>query len=314
MMIVILLEIANFMFDVQSVVLAIRSFSRVQFLFDVDTKVELDRLRTSTNEDIEELVFPAEKYNEDTAMYLLDQMARYYRFLETDVFEIRENTEIIEKIYTENGKQLSCLILKRRSTEELIILFKGTKSAFELQKDFDYVSTPLPKEWSNVDSEISVHRGFLDLYIPIRDRILSVVDNFLFSNVYVCGHSLGGALTNICLFDLSLHRSHKLYGLTIGAPRTGNITFATWMNDHIRLDQLQNEADIVHSFPTSWIVSMSLYQNRVLYNYMHAGKIYVFHSIGGSLGDAHCLSTYIRHSQLTELYRFDKCITRHDNS
>jgi triacylglycerol lipase len=291
LMIVILLEIATLVFDLQCISFTIRGVSRIKFLFNVDMDTEMDLLKPKTNEDLEELIFPKEEYNQNTSMYILDQMARYYRYIHLHTFEARGNTEIVDSIYTENGKQLSCLITKRGS-DDMFILFKGTQSAFELQKDFDYVNIQLPKDWK-VDDKILVHRGFLELYILVRDRIHRVVDST--KNIYVCGHSLGGALANICLFDLSVNKNcQKIYGLTIGTPRTGNATFAARMSD-IRLDQLQNVSDIVPSFPTSWILSLSSH-DRILYNYEHAGSIRTFDIVGENLGYAHSLSTYMQYT------------------
>jgi len=51
-----------------------------------------------------------------------------------------------------------------------------------------------------------VHGGFMDAYLSIRSELQQKIVSALLSNpadIYVTGHSLGGALANICAYDLA---------------------------------------------------------------------------------------------------------------
>lgn len=55
-----------------------------------------------------------------------------------------------------------------------------------------------------------VHSGFLNAYDSVRQKVFSLVDALTASatpeapwRVYVCGHSLGGALATLCAYELA---------------------------------------------------------------------------------------------------------------
>jgi hypothetical protein len=298
----ILLDTIKIGFDLSSVVLYVRNLRRIQFLFHTDIGEEMDRLLL--HDDTATLSFPCSTYSQPAAIYLLDQMARYYRYIHSERYEKKDDGyNVVDHVYTQHDKQLSCLVLKSEEHNSIILLFKGTTSAFELQKDFDYVGIPVPTDWwSRTTSTITLHRGFVELYTEIRTRIQTWVSNA--SYVYVCGHSLGGALTNLCVFDIALNKPQlrgSIYGLTIGSPRVGNDSFASMIRLlNIRLDQIQNCSDIVCAFPTAWIISLTSNDSN-MYKYMHAGSQYVCNHPGTNLGDAHSLSTYMQHVQENKL-------------
>ena len=83
-----------------------------------------------------------DEYDEPTARYLSDMMSRYYAFFmgDTDEFLNRPGTEIVAKIYTEGGSQLSCMVFDNPSANASIVLFKGTTSRTEWGYDFMFDS------------------------------------------------------------------------------------------------------------------------------------------------------------------------------
>ena len=71
-----------------------------------------------------------------------------------------------------------------------------------------------------------------------------------FSEILICGHSLGGALSVICGLDFALNPISEdkptINVITFGAPRSGNCAFAWLFNrmvpNHIRM---VHEHDVV---------------------------------------------------------------------
>jgi hypothetical protein len=90
--------------------------------------------------------------------------------------------------------------------------------------------------------------------------------------VFVAGHSLGGALAQLCALDLRLSaRLPDVRLTTFGAPRVGNAVFARWLDaavgPHARFTHAR---DVVPSVPPSWA------------GFAHAGReVWVVDAPGG---------------------------------
>lgn len=267
--------------------------SRIESLFKVDVEKEMENL--IPHETAGSLSVTTE-YNQSTTDYLLDQMSRYYRFIfrENKEYEVRTGSKILEKIFTENNTQLSCLLLEE--PDALVILFKGTTTPYEWREDFKYSSVPVPNSWTTTPvKDIQLHKGFVEFYSIMRDDIQKYVKKY--TNIYICGHSLGAALAQLCSFDCKL-QNLATYCLTIGSPRVGNPAFAEYMGD-TSLFQLRNDADVIMNLPTTWIVPIN--GKHEIYSYVHAGTMYMFNEIASNLGTAHMLSVYKKHTNKDHL-------------
>lgn len=75
-----------------------------------------------------------------------------------------------------------------------------------------------------------------------------MVDIYPSSDVYLTGHSHGGALAVLAATELN-----KLYHIaavyTFGAPRVGNKAFARHVEEDIRVYRIVNSKDFVPYFP-----------------------------------------------------------------
>jgi len=98
-----------------------------------------------------------------------------------------------------------------------------------------------------------VHRGFRDALTNISNNIDRAV--YGLDNIYIAGHSLGGALATLYTthftFDLGLNL--KLKGIyTFGSPRVGNTEFAKNYNMNLKdvTYRMVNNCDIVTRIPT----------------------------------------------------------------
>lgn len=78
------------------------------------------------------------------------------------------------------------------------------------------------------DREARMHAGFVRAYERLRPEILAAVDAAGGRDVYVFGHSLGGALATLCALDLAISRRGTFRSIThivSGSPRVGNGPF-----------------------------------------------------------------------------------------
>jgi triacylglycerol lipase len=70
-------------------------------------------------------------------------------------------------------------------------------------------------------SQISAHEGFVSEYMLFRDRVIEYVSQHPDKEVYVTGHSLGGALATLASFDIASTLDREVNSITFGAPRVG---------------------------------------------------------------------------------------------
>lgn len=99
----------------------------------------------------------------------------------------------------------------------------------------------------------SVHRGFQEAYMAAADQIDALLDEAGDLPLFVCGHSLGGAVA--VMATMAQHRDNLAACYTFGAPRVGNYAF----NDAFRtpIYRVVNSFDPVPMVPPSGaVVSM----------------------------------------------------------
>jgi len=113
---------------------------------------------------------------------------------------------------------------------------------------------------------VRLHGGFCEQYdairLKLRRKIWDIYATCQPFKILITGHSLGGALAQICALDLKMNPitgiEAKDFGLvkvvTFGAPRTGGGNFKKIfeanISDHIRLIM---QWDVVHNFPSYWL-------------------------------------------------------------
>lgn len=142
--------------------------------------------------------------------------------------------------------------------DNLVVCFRGTESAQDWITDL--------KTTHHNDNALrgKIHHGFWEAWKGIREDVLGIVDELhkKKQNIWVTGHSLGGALAVIC--GRALPKKHLPTAIhTFGAPRVGNPSFAD--NYDRTLHQFVNEDDIVPHVPTRGLLTQ----------YRHVGKTHV---------------------------------------
>lgn len=148
------------------------------------------------------------------------------------------------------------------SKAALIIAFRGTRlESFALPS----LSNALVKPHSgdaqtdanlilkNLGNGIRVHKGFWLAFAPIRDRFESEVARARNhgKNVWLCGHSLGGALAMIGGWLCQ----GSIRGIcTVGSPRVGNAAFAEKVIRSVRAyRRIVHHRDLVSCLPPEWL-------------------------------------------------------------
>jgi predicted lipase len=196
------------------------------------------------------------------------------------------------------------------SSRKLVVSFRGTEQAKlrDLLTDINFLQTAFygGTDQSSPFAGIKCHTGFLSAYLSVRSAVLQLLETALALDypdsgapwsVFITGHSLGGALATLLLFDLEMLRGHGsgvvgrhsallksseafverlqttlVQCYTFGAPRVGNREFAETLTSLLQarsdvrsLYRVVNKADVVARLPRSSRVNS-------LVVYEHVGK------------------------------------------
>lgn len=154
--------------------------------------------------------------------------------------------DVDNKASVENGK--------------VIISFTGTFFLDEWASDLD-AKQVAASALNNYEEGIMVHNGFYTIYLSIRDQIMKFLsdnkDNIKY--LYITGHSLGGALSTICAFDLA---EYQPIHYSFAAPRSGNINYANKFDEIMPTSlRVHNTEDYIASLPPSIYIKGYLYQH-----------------------------------------------------
>ncbi|KAI0699167.1 alpha/beta-hydrolase [Cerioporus squamosus] len=107
-----------------------------------------------------------------------------------------------------------------------------------------------------VPSSVQVHGGFADEHAKTAAPILAEVKSLLattgYTNVFLVGHSLGGALAELdaMFMTLNLPSSVHVKGVTYGTPRVGNPAWATLFDSKVAdFEHINNQDDPIPIVP-----------------------------------------------------------------
>jgi predicted lipase len=161
-------------------------------------------------------------------------------------------TELCKLSYSNNRK--NSLFISNVNTDSqcyidfsginAFITFRGTTSLDDWKHDADTRTV-------NPQDNIRIHKGFYDQYMSVKNKIYRAIRNIRTDNIYISGHSLGGALAYVCAVDIHLAtKNPNINVLTIGSPRPGNKDFANYFNKNIKHSvRYKNKGDIITKMP-----------------------------------------------------------------
>ena len=176
-------------------------------------------------------------------------------------------------------------IFWNKKHSKVVFSFAGTASLSQVQSDLE-IKQVAPTLLNGYKDGVLVHEGFYDIYISIR----TILWNWWNDNkswvktFYITGHSLGGALSNICAYDFaqvfkelkcfnkfpacnSQTGSNKIKNLPIqysfAAPRTGNVLFSDIFNKRLKTTiRVNNTEDIITELPPAKIKTYIYQQTK----------------------------------------------------
>lgn len=141
--------------------------------------------------------------------------------------------------------------------DTIYIVFRGTTSVQDAFRDALFSLRSIPYKDKGTNRKIKVHTGFLESYMALRDTVHKYLreNGFFKKKVIVIGHSLGGAVANLCAVDLqyNFHLS-DLECITFNAPRVGNKYFtASFIKRVPKTTRFVYGSDMVSIIPPKFI-------------------------------------------------------------
>jgi len=138
--------------------------------------------------------------------------------------------------------------------KNIIIIFRGTDSFSDILYDCSITKKQL-------ENDIFVHGGFYDQLNTIYGNLLDLIKNYIILeyDIYISGHSAGGAYSLILSHLLSKMVNKPIKVITFGCPRIGNYQWKLLynLNNNIINYRVSNKKDIITALP--------------IYDYYHVG-------------------------------------------
>jgi hypothetical protein len=254
---------------------------------------------------------PADKKTLDArfARYASDILVR----LESSVLEPPEGMQTVQVLDTSTGRNNAWVL---KNADQLWIVFRGTATKQEWEKDFEFKQVPFltrmlnkniskltypkiteePQVASSVvqGQGVQVHSGFLDVYMDMRDALM---DSLKDAPAHICitGHSLGGAMAQLALNDIAATTPQaSMNTVVFGSPRVGNQAFASQINalpqsNHFVM--IANTSDLVTDIPLA--VQPTLVPSGQPLLYVHPENTHSFTDNTGTWIGNHVMAVYV---------------------
>ncbi len=133
----------------------------------------------------------------------------------------------------------------------ILVSFTGTFFFNQWQSDLIFFQVA-PTQLNNYEPGIEIHEGFYNIYLSIRDQLLSELKTLEANNpkqLIITGHSLGASVSTIATFDLAKMTPEPI-NYTFASPRVGNIAFANRYNSFkLNTQRVFNTEDVVPDLP-----------------------------------------------------------------
>lgn len=169
-----------------------------------------------------------------------------------------------------------------------IIVFTGTYNACLAGLDLEFSQVSI-SNLNNYHENIKCHKGFYVIYNSIRTQLLTLIDKYPSANLILTGHSLGGALAQLCSLDLS-HLNPINY--SFGSPLVFNkFGFETYNKLVPYSYRITNIYDMASFLPLPVMPSGD--------TYYHVGHLVLFENNLGKYTNNHSLA-YIQEFELQD--------------
>ena len=172
---------------------------------------------------------------------LLEKSSKLLVRMSEAVYSLPETPKTIDswkpldgyRILEDGSGQPRATIYKHPVNDEYAVVFKGSVSFVDWIADFSYKEVPfIPHKYQGRSGAgTPVHVGFNFLYNKIHskrsmaDTLFRFIEETSIDRLYISGHSLGGALGKLFLYDLMIsledNKFPEILTVTFGSPKIG---------------------------------------------------------------------------------------------
>ena len=203
----------------------------------------------------------------------------------------------VYKFFNNTATDLQVGITISDTHKRICVVFRGSESNYDWYYDLSFFKTKL-------HDDVYVHGGFhTQLHKEcMYDQITIELKDLLMKNpqydIYVTGHSLGGALSTLYGYEISKEIPNKINVVSFASPRVGNTPFKTLFDSQPNLThyRITNKRDIVTAAPninfTHVGINITLTDDKykIYYNYDYPWYYFTFFTCW-SIGD-HSMDVY----------------------
>lgn len=152
---------------------------------------------------------------------------------------------------------LQCAVTVSHAKKRMNVIFRGSESKSDWYYDLKIFKHQLPEKYQNDRNDIYVHLGFWEQLMNngSYDQILKLVKEGLAEHsdyeLFITGHSLGGALCTLFGYLLSHELLNKVTVVSFASPRVGNETWKIAYDTKQNLIhyRVTNNRDVVTAAP-----------------------------------------------------------------
>lgn len=172
---------------------------------------------------------------------------QYDCFLNKKPFSLPAEYILDLELFTEYEDKNPPIGFIASKNDDCFIVWRGTDNLQEWIQDIKFDQTSCDFFPPNIEIELGFKELYFDKKIKTQRSSRNEIKDFFeknkyIKNLYITGHSLGGALATINALDLSLNFKKNPVVYTFAAPRSGNLEFAFTYN---------------HKIPNTWRVANS---------------------------------------------------------
>ncbi|MCO7224920.1 lipase family protein [Pleionea sp. CnH1-48] len=237
----------------------------------------------------------APKLSIELALLCEQSYLQYSAYEDSKKWELPKEYRLLETLHAVyEGVHVPIGFIAEKDNQ-LYITWRGTDNLEEWIQDAKYEQ----KHYNFFDASIKVELGFGELYNTSKGKThpsprATVIDTLKqqkdFKNVYITGHSLGGALAVLNALDVVKNMGHVPIVYTFAGPRVGNPDFVFQYNQSIQnCWRVVNSHDVVPDLPPK--------SCPPIFHEYHYGHVHYEHRItfGNSwdLPADHSLNNYI---------------------
>jgi predicted lipase len=159
----------------------------------------------------------------------------------------------VHSFYSVISTDLQVGITVSEKNRRITVIFRGSESKTDWRYDLNFFKHRL-------HDDVYVHHGFYkqlhedDTYDKLKNDVISLIWGFPDYDIFVTGHSLGGALSTLFGYELSRDIPELMKKITVvsfASPRVGNLAFRKSHDLQKNLAHLRvaNARDIVTALP-----------------------------------------------------------------